>query len=57
MSDQRGIVQLMPWQREVAGLVNAVPTVNTLLLAGGRGGGKSVLIDVVDRVLRVNNGR
>jgi hypothetical protein len=37
-------IQLSPWQRKVAGLVQSVETLNTLLLAGGRGGGKSVLL-------------
>ena len=37
-------VQLSQWQRKVAGLVQSVETLNTLLLAGGRGGGKSVLL-------------
>ena len=37
-------LQLSPWQRKVAGLCQSVDTLNTLLLAGGRGGGKSVLL-------------
>jgi hypothetical protein len=37
-------LQLSPWQRKVAGLVQSVDSLNTLLLAGGRGGGKSVLL-------------
>ena len=37
-------IQLSPWQRKVAGLVQSVETLNTLLLAGGRGGGKSILL-------------
>ena len=37
-------ISLSPWQRQVAGLVRAVPELNTLILAGGRGGGKSVLL-------------
>ena len=37
-------IQLSPWQRKVAGLVQAVDTLGSLLLAGGRGGGKSILL-------------
>ena len=37
-------LQLSPWQRKVAGLVQSVDSLNTLLLAGGRGGGKSILL-------------
>jgi len=37
-------IQLSPWQRKVAGLIQSVPELNTLLLAGGRGGGKSILL-------------
>ena len=37
-------IQLSPWQRKVAGMVQSVDTLNTLLLAGGRGGGKSILL-------------
>ena len=37
-------LQLSPWQRKVAGLVQSVDTLNTLILAGGRGGGKSILL-------------
>ena len=38
------LIQLSPWQRKVAGLVQSVDTLNTLVLAGGRGGGKSILL-------------
>ena len=37
-------IQLSPWQRKVAGLVQSVDELNTLVLAGGRGGGKSILL-------------
>ena len=37
-------IQLSPWQRKVAGLVQSVDELNTLELAGGRGGGKSILL-------------
>lgn len=37
-------ITLSPWQRKVAGLVQAVPEINTIGLAGGRGGGKSILL-------------
>ena len=37
-------LQLSPWQRKVAGLVQSVETLNSLILAGGRGGGKSILL-------------
>ena len=37
-------IQLSPWQRKVAGLVQSVDQLNTLVLAGGRGGGKSILL-------------
>ena len=37
-------IQLSPWQRKVAGLLQSVDTLNTLILAGGRGGGKSILL-------------
>ena len=37
-------VQLSPWQRKVAGLLQSVDELNTLVLAGGRGGGKSILL-------------
>lgn len=39
-----GVIQLSPWQRKVAGLLQSVETLNTVLLAGGRGGGKSILL-------------
>ena len=37
-------IQLSPWKRKVAGLVQSVDELNTLVLAGGRGGGKSILL-------------
>lgn len=37
-------IQLSPWQRKVAGCLQAVDTLNSVLLSGGRGGGKSVLL-------------
>ena len=37
-------IQLSPWQRRVAGLCQSVDELNTLVLAGGRGGGKSILL-------------
>ena len=37
-------LQLSPWQRKVAGLVQSVDSLNSLVLAGGRGGGKSILL-------------
>ena len=37
-------IQLSPWQRKVAGLVQSVDELNTLVPAGGRGGGKSILL-------------
>ena len=37
-------IQLSPWQKRVAGCLQAVDTLNTCLLSGGRGGGKSVLL-------------
>ena len=37
-------IQLSPWQRKVAGLLQSVNELNTLVLAGGRGGGKSILL-------------
>ena len=37
-------IQLSPWQRKIAGLVQSVDELNTLVLAGGRGGGKSILL-------------
>ena len=37
-------IQLSPWQRKVAGLLQSVDELNTLVLAGGRGGGKSILL-------------
>ena len=37
-------ITLSPWQRKVAGLLQSVDTLNTLILAGGRGGGKSILL-------------
>ena len=37
-------IQLSKWQRSVAGLVQSVDELNTLVLAGGRGGGKSILM-------------
>ena len=37
-------ITLSPAQRKVAGLLQSVDTLNTLILAGGRGGGKSILL-------------
>ena len=35
---------LSPWQRKVAGLVQSVDSLNSLVLAGGRRAGKSILL-------------
>ena len=37
-------IQLSPWQKKVAGLLQSVNKLNTIVLAGGRGGGKSILL-------------
>ena len=37
-------IQLSSWQRKVAGLVQSVDSLNTLVRAGDRGGGKSILL-------------
>ena len=37
-------ITLSPWQRKVAGLVQSFDHFNTLVLPGGRGGGKSILL-------------
>lgn len=42
-TDQR-VIQLSPWQRRAAGLCSAVETLSTVVLAGGRGGGKTILL-------------
>ena len=41
---QQQTIRLSPWQRKVAGLIQSVDSLNTLVLAGGRGGGKSILL-------------
>ncbi|WP_413410317.1 hypothetical protein [Prochlorococcus sp. MIT 1313] len=34
---QQQTIRLSPWQRKVAGLIQSVDSLNTLVLAGGRG--------------------
>ena len=41
---ERNPIQLSPWQKQVAGLVQSVDSVNSVLLSGGRGGGKTILL-------------
>ncbi len=43
-TEQPRTIQLSPWQRRVAGLCQSVDSLNTLILAGGRGGGKSIML-------------
>ncbi len=43
-TEQPRTIQLSPWQRKVAGLCQSVDSLNTLVLAGGRGGGKSIML-------------
>ena len=50
-------IQLSPWQKQVAGCVQAVDTLNTVLLSGGRGGGKSILLIWLIIYFAVINGK
>jgi hypothetical protein len=51
------LIQLSPWQKKVAECLQAVDALNTVLLSGGRGGGKSILLIWIIIYYSVINGK
>ena len=56
-SQEYSPIQLSPWQKRVVGCVQAVDTLNSVLLSGGRGGGKSILLVFLIIYFSIINGK